>query len=124
MSTEEQRKKDAERKRLSRQRKAEEKAMQAPQKEVAEAFNLEAHNVAPELEKAFREASARADIVPLSPGHPPLSQEIERAEAHASTVESVMDGYRKDFSNANAMLRHILYHLVSIDASLFSRNGR
>ena len=65
MTPDEQRRIAAERKRAYRQRKREELARQANPEELTTMFNLQAHNIAPELEEKWRNAESDSRIYPM-----------------------------------------------------------
>lgn len=112
MTPEEKKKAEAERKKLYRQRKkAEELARQATPEELTTMFNEQARNIAPELEEAFRNAKGNSEIRPMHP----------LADEPALLADSILNSYAKDFCNTNALLKHILAHLIRIEIALEGR---
>ena len=98
MSDEEQRRIAAERKRAYRQRKrSEELARQANPEELSTMFNLQAHNIAPELEEQWRNAESDSRIYPmpdsdgkaLPPNMPYQGKKGYHDIVHEALVESV-----------------------------------
>ena len=103
--TDEQRRADAAaKKRAYRQRKREELARQAPKEE-------QARNIAPELEEQFRKARGNSEIRTLHP----------LADEPALLADTILNSYSKDFCNTNALLKHILAHLIRIEITLQDR---
>lgn len=112
--TDEQRRADAAaKKRAYRQRKREELARQAPPEELKTMFNEQARNVTPELEEQFRKAQGNSEIRPF-PTHPLVDEP-------ALLADTILNGYAKDFCNTNALLKHILAHLIRIEITLQDR---
>ena len=75
-----------------------------------------------ELEEQFRKAKGNSEIRPFPPGvlyqdkHPhPLADEP------ALLADTILNGYAKDFCNTNALLKHILAHLIRIEITLQDR---
>ena len=110
MTDEEKRRIAAERKRNYRLRKKnEELARQAPKEEQERLFNAQAHNIAPELEEAWRNAEADSHLYPMpdSDGRalPPDNQgknyhDIVH-EALVEAVESATPNFRKPPESVN-----------------------
>lgn len=78
------------------------------QQEQAVQQILKAH---PELEEQFRKAQGNSEIRPLHP----------LADEPALLADSILNGYSKDFCNTNALLKHILAHLIRIEITLQDR---
>lgn len=108
---EEKRAKAAAKKRAYRQRKREELARQAPPEELKTMFNEQARNITPELEEQFRKAQGNSEIRPLHP----------LADEPALLADTILNSYSKDFCNTNALLKHILAHLIRIEITLQDR---
>lgn len=110
--TEEQKRADAAaKKRAYRQRKREELARQASPEQLTTMFNEQARNTAPELEEAFRKAKGNPEIRPMYP----------LADEPALLADTILNSYSKDFCNTNALLTHILDHLIRIEITLQDR---
>ena len=95
----------AERKAAYRKRKREELAQQA----IIPTDMDHLH----ELERQLQEAPMR-EPQPIRPSHP-------LADEPALLADSILNSYAKDFSNANALLKDILYHLIRIEIALEDR---
>ena len=109
---EERRAKAAENKRAYRLRKKQENlARQAPKEELKTMFNEQARNIAPELEEQFRKAQGNPEIRPTHP----------LADEPALLADTILNSYAKDFCNTNALLTHILAHLIRIEITLQDR---
>lgn len=98
MTPDEQKRADAAaKKRAYRQRKREELARQANPEELTTMFNLQAHNIAPELEEKWRNAESDSRIYPmpdsdgraLPPGLPYQEKKGYHDIVHEALVESV-----------------------------------
>lgn len=98
MTPDEQKRADAAaKKRAYRQRKREELARQAPPEELTTMFNLQAHNIAPELEEKWRNAESDSRIYPmpdsdgraLPPGMPYQEKKGYHDIVHEALVEAV-----------------------------------
>lgn len=148
--TDEQRRADAAaKKRAYRQRKREELARQAPPEELKTMFNEQSRNLTPEeiqarqreeqarmqdfrriaqatpnplskeqqeqavqqIEEAFRKAEGNSEIRPTHP----------LADEPALLADAILNSYSKDFCNTNALLKHILAHLIRIEITLQDR---
>lgn len=110
--TDEQKRADAAaKKRAYRQRKREELARQASPEQLTTMFNEQARNIAPELEEAFRNAKGNHEIRPTHP----------LADEPALLADTILNSYSKDFCNTNALLTHILAHLIRIEITLQDR---
>ena len=109
---EEKRAKAAANKRAYRLRKRQEDlARQAPTEQLKTMFNEQARNIAPELEEQFRKAQENSEICPMHPlaGEPAL------------LADTILNSYSKDFCNTNALLKHILAHLIRVEITLQDR---
>lgn len=78
------------------------------QQEQAIQQTLAAH---PELEEAFRKAQENSEIRPMHP----------LADEPALLADTILNSYSKDFCNTNALLKHILAHLIRIEITLQDR---
>lgn len=111
MSDEEQRRIAAERKRAYRQRKrSEELARQANPEELTTMFNLQAHNIAPELEEAWKNAKSDPYLYPMpEQDHREQAQAIvSDAEERHSRVELIMANHNRIRSNPSELMWEIL----------------
>lgn len=66
-----------------------------------------------ELEEQFRKAKGNSEIRPF-PTHP-------LADEPALLADTILNSYSKDFCNTNALLKHILAHLIRIEITLQDR---
>ena len=78
------------------------------QQEQAVQQILKAH---PELEEQFRKAQGNSEIRPLHP----------LADEPALLADAILNSYSKDFCNTNALLKHILAHLIRVEITLQDR---
>lgn len=68
-------------------------------------------NAHPDLVEAFRKAQENSEICPMHPlaGEPAL------------LADTILNSYSKDFCNTNALLKHILAHLIRVEITLQDR---
>lgn len=67
----------------------------------------------PDLEKQFKDAAMR-EPQPIVPTHP-------LAGDPALLADAILNSYSKDFCNTNALLKHILAHLIRVEITLQDR---
>ena len=66
-----------------------------------------------DLEQKFKDASMR-EPQPIVPTHP-------LADDPALLADAILNSYSKDFCNTNALLKHILAHLIRVEITLQDR---
>ena len=133
--TDEQRERERERKRLYRERKrtqpnmtlgdkclldrqiqtptAEQREKMASQIAQANGIIITEKDNIHDLEKQFKDASLR-EPQPIIPTHP-------LAGEPALLADTILKSYSKDFCNTNALLKHILAHLIRVEITLQDR---
>lgn len=133
--TDEQRERERERKRLYRERKrtqpnmtlgdkclldrqiqtptAEQREKMASQIAQANGIIITEKDNIHDLEKQFKDASLR-EPQPIIPTHP-------LAGEPALLADTILNSYSKDFCNTNALLKHILAHLIRVEITLQDR---
>ena len=133
--TDEQRERERERKRLYRERKrtqpnmtlgdkclldrqiqtptAEQREKMASQIAQANGIIITEKDNIHDLEKQFKDASMR-EPQPIVPTHP-------LAGEPALLADTILNSYSKDFCNTNALLKHILAHLIRVEITLQDR---
>lgn len=67
-----------------------------------------------QIEEQFRKAQGNSEIRPHGPTHPLVDEP-------ALLADTILNGYAKDFCNTNALLKHILAHLIRIEITLQDR---
>ena len=133
--TDEQRERERERKRLYRERKrtqpnmtlgdkclldrqiqtptAEQREKMASQIAQANGIIITEKDNIQDLEQKFKDASMR-EPQPIVPTHP-------LAGEPALLADTILNSYSKDFCNTNALLKHILAHLIRVEITLQDR---